>query len=141
TQYIAALRLSNATLYFAHWETEDGHVPSTAVMTEDEIKAAGVDGCRYLDDHREYPEFTATTLEDTTSYAGAVALAGVYWLAKSKMVQLAIVVGGSTVVYRYVHVVDVRPKAHAGPLGGFGASVGSAAHVAATWKFRLLSNQ
>lgn len=143
TQYIASLTpFGLRTFYFARFETDSGHVPIVAQMQQDKLETAGVDGFRYLDDHRTPQVFQASTWEDFSSLTFAVQQATNYELSRSLFALLVVVVDGVT-TSQTVKILDVssprggKPRPRGGKLVGYGASAVSVAYVEANWTMHV----
>jgi hypothetical protein len=144
TQYIARLTFPNGVACnFAHWETDSGHVPTVLQMMQDVLETGGVDGIRYMDNHRKPQLFTASTLEDFPNWATALAQATNYELCRWLYGSLIVITGGVTQAIGVVKVVNVRspdgpkPRPRAGALVGYGASTPSAAFIDAIWDMHI----
>lgn len=145
SQYMARLQMNNgASFYFAKWETDSGHVPTVIQMIQQPLRTPGVDGIRYLDDHREPQLFRASTWEDFPSWAAAVNQAANYELVRSLYGSLLVSNNGLTQNFGLIKVVDVsstdgaKPHPRAGALVGFGASNPSAAWLEAVWTMHVV---
>jgi hypothetical protein len=143
SQYIARLQPTGmGTFYFARWETDSGHVPTVAQMLQDRLVTPGVDGIRYLDNHREPQVFQAATWEDFGSLSLASQQATNYELSRSLLGALAVTYDGISTLLT-VKIIDVRspgggkPRPRGGSLVGFGASAVSKAYVDAIWTMHV----
>lgn len=143
SQWFAQMAVNGLVFPFARWETDSGHVPGVMQMIQEPLRAGGVDGVRYLDDHREPLVFTAQTWQDAPDVNAAYQLATSYELAQSLYAQLSVLVGTGIYTFSPIKVLHVagidgpRPHVRGGQLAGFGATPGYNAYVEALWTLHL----
>lgn len=143
SQWIGQLAVNGNIFPFARFESDSGHVPGVMQMIQEALRAGGVDGVRYLDDHREPLIFTVQTWQDCLDVNAAYQLAIAYELARKLYGSLSWVVGTGTYSLSPIKVLDVtgidspHPHLHGGPLVGYGATPGYNAYVEALWTLHL----
>lgn len=138
SQNVGTLTVQPAgTFYFASVLSPDGGIPDEPIQTEELLEDRGVDYTRWRDDSMKFIDFQLTTVEDYISDAAGVALRRRYFQAASGFGTLTIIRGGQSYRYAKVKIAAVQPAIRPGALEGFGASVGSAGTILATWRMRL----
>lgn len=107
-------------------------------VAEEELTSPGVSGRRFRTIYDQYPETVIETLSSVTTYTAAVAEARQHLLCKGRLARMSVVVGGATLTYPRVHILDCEPVARIGSVIAAGLT-GAGASVACTWRIVLMS--
>ena len=131
------------SFFFAYYDSEFGCEPSALQMMQEPLVTPGVDGIRYLDDHREPRIFQALTYEDQPDHTAAKALAAQYQLSRSSYANLYVANTNTTMRVKIKSVTapqatdEGSPKAVAASLAGRGTTPGWTGVVIARWTFHM----
>jgi hypothetical protein len=100
------------------FRTDRGAVEDVAVVEEEELTAAGVDGRRWRTVGNRYRPFTATILQTCLNYVSAVGQAKTYDEMIGTLIGIDITLDGAGYTYPDVHVTGVRMRAMPGKVAG-----------------------
>lgn len=135
----SALYPASPALSFIIARADGGWPYDQRQVMEEELSSPGVNGRRFRTVFDQFPETTVETLSSVTNYTAAVAEARQHLLCKGRLARLSVVVGGATLTYPKVHILDCAPVARVGSVVAADLT-GAGASVACTWRLVLMQD-
>ncbi len=123
------------TVPFLVGSTPSGFISDQPIVVAEELQVNGVDGTRWREINRQYPDFELVTVSQSASVAAANALKRSIESLAHKKVTLSIVISALNYTMKNVHIQGVSAVVAPGPLYGLGVS-SAAAHVISRWLLR-----
>lgn len=133
---VGSMSQGSRNLQFFIARTDGGFVEEQAAEAFEELTTPGVNGRRWRMIYKQFEPFTLYTVTEASTYAVACQYRNRAKLWTNLLVDLQLVISGSTYNFDDVHVNGVQATAVPGVLVASG-STGGAAHMVAIWNLVL----